>query len=93
MCCCCCCQSSDHARLEDEFISLRGKLEMNELHLQQLQNSGEQLPAAADVTHQIESLLAEKTQLQTRIEQVLRRVCIKHFADAFCMSFSWLSRT
>ena len=52
------------------MISLRGKLEMNELHLQQLQNSGQQLPAAADVTQQIEALLAEKTQLQTRIEQV-----------------------
>ena len=57
------------------MISLRGKLEMNELHLQQLQNSGQQLPAAADVTQQIEALLAEKTQLQTRIEQVGSSQC------------------
>lgn len=59
-------QSSDYAKLEDETIGLRGKLEMTELHMQQLQNTGS-LP---DNTAQIESLLADKSQLQSKIEQV-----------------------
>ena len=70
-------QNSEFAKLENELIELRGKLEMAQLHMEQLQNSSSSGAAAAAgaldqsaTATQIEGLLNEKAQLETKLEQV-----------------------
>ena len=74
-------QNSEFAKLENELIELRGKLEMAQLHMEQLQNSSSSGAAAAAgaldqsaTATQIEGLLNEKAQLETKLEQVRARI-------------------
>jgi chromosome segregation ATPase len=58
---------TESARMEDELIELRGKLEITELFVQQLQ-SGKDLPDRSTI-QQMDNLVMEKTELQTKLHQ------------------------
>ena len=62
---------SQYSKLEDSMIELKGKLEMTELYVQQLQNQGVDSEATQE---QIQQLMTEKTEMQSRVS---------HYEDAF----------